>query len=212
MATALSTLVPDIRTHIPELPSFVADRELLRAAREFCEETRAWRANINVTTVASTATYTLSVPTNTELVDVISMKKSDGSTPVVPRTFKWLDENLADWRTTTSDTANYYVLESNNVVRLVYTPAAAVTYNTRIAVKPTLSATTLDDVLVNKYREPLISGALGLLFMIPRKPWSDTNLAAFHTGMFNMAKAGARTEAAEEFQTGIPRKVKYGGL
>lgn len=216
MATAISTLTPDVRVYIPEVPSFVVQRHLLRSVREFCEETRAWRVSGTLSTVAGTATISLSslLPTTTELVDIISMKNSQGGAPLVPRTFKWLDENITNWRSDSNDTANYYVLESNNTIRLTPTPASTVSgaYYTRIAVKPTISATTLDDVLVNKFRETIISGALGLLLMIPRKPWTDAKMAAYHTAKFESAMAAAKTEAAEEFQTGIPRKVKYGGL
>jgi hypothetical protein len=142
------------------------------------------------------------------------MKNSSGGAPVVPRTFSWLDENLSDWRSQTSDLANYYVLDGNNTIRLVPTPTTTTAnlYSVRVAVKPTLAAITLDDVLVNKYRESLISGALGLLFMLPRKPWTDTRMAGFHTASFEGAMPPARAEAADEFQTGVPRKVKYGGL
>lgn len=215
MATAISTLVPDVRTHIPEIPSFVAQRQLLRSIREFCEETRGWRSSITLTTTANAATISLAalIPTTTELVDVISLKKTEGGAPVVPRTYVWLDENRTNWRSETGTTAMYYVLDTNNTLRLIPTPSATgTTYYARVAVKPTLSATSLDDVLVNKFREAFIHGALGLMFMIPRKPWSDTQMAAFHTGMFNAAMVSAKAEATDEFQTGIVRKVKYGGL
>lgn len=213
---AISTLTPDIRTYIPELPGFVVQRHVIRAVREFCEETRAWRTNINLTTTANVSTINLAslLPINTELVDVISMKNSGGGAPVVPRTYAWLDENTSDWRGETNDLANYYVLNGNNTLQLIPTPATTSSnlYNTRVAVKPTLDAATLDDVLLNKYRETIISGTLGLLFMIPRKTWTDLQMAAYHSGRFNEDMKQARSEAADEFQTGVPRKVKYGGL
>ncbi len=215
MATILS-LVPDVRVEIPEIPSFVAERQLLRALRDFAEQTRAWRVNVQVSTVATIATINLAtvIPSNTELVDIVSIKNISGSVPPTPRTFAWLDKNVSDWRTSTALEAKWFMLQGNNTLRLVPTPSDTVTnqYDLRVAVKPTLVATVIDDVIANKYDEVLVHGALGRLYAIPRKPWTDTNLAGFHLGVFTSAIPAARTEAAEEFQTGIPRKVKYGGL
>jgi hypothetical protein len=147
-------------------------------------------------------------------VDVISLKNTDGGTPVKPRTQAWLDKNLSDWRNEENDLASYYMLDSNNTLRLTPTPASTVAaqYYARVAVKPLLTATTVDDVVLNKYDELLIHGALGRLYALPRKPWTDLQLASYHTAQFTLGIPAARTEAAEEFQTGIPRKVKYGGL
>lgn len=215
MAVALSTLVPDVRAHIPEVPSFIVQRDLIRATREFCERTRAWRVSVSMVTIASSSTISLTsyLPSNTELVDIISMKNSAGGAPVVPRTIVWLDENLSQWRTNnTSTTASYYVRESNTTIRLIPTPASVATYNVRMAVKPLLTATTIDDILVNKFRETFISGALSFLFMIPRKPWTDMNAASIHAARFESGMTEAKAEATDEFQTGIVRTVKYGGL
>jgi hypothetical protein len=194
----------------------VAERQLLRAARQFLEQTRAWRVNIALSVTAATPTVDISalLPTESELVDVISMKNSGGGAPVVPRTYSWLDENTSDWRSEENDLANYFVREDNSVLRLVPTPATTTAnlYDTRIAVKPTLSATTIDDRVANKYDEVIIHGALGYLYMLPKKTWTDPQLGQFHMAMFANAIPEARVEAAEEFQTGVPRKVKYGGL
>jgi len=211
---AVSDLVSDIRTYIPEIPSFIAQRYVLRTIRDFCEQTRAWRKNVSLATVANTATVTVTslLPTTTELVDVISIKNSAGGAPLVPRTYMWLDENMSAWRTQTSTAAQYYVRESNSAIRLIPTPASAVTYNARFAVKPLLTATVIDDILVNKFREVFISGAVGMLLMIPRKPWTDLQTAAAHSGIYGAGLVSAKAEATDEYQTGVVRKVKYGGL
>lgn len=211
----VSSLVPDIKSVIPEIVSFVAERELLRATREFCEETRAWRVSFSLDVTASTATIDLTslLPANTELVDIISVKPQSGGQPVVPKTYSWMDANVDNWRNEENADAQYYMLDGNNTVRLYPTPANTTSdkYYVRVAVKPTLSATVLDDVLVNKHREALISGALGYLFMLPRKLWSDMKLAQYHLSMFHGKLPSARAEAADEFQTGVARSVKYGG-
>lgn len=213
---ALTTLVPDVRVAIPELPSFVAERQLLRAARLFCEDSRTWRVNISlsVTTTVATIDVTALLPANTELVEIISVKNTGGGAPVEPRTYVWLDKNTSNWREETDRNAKWYLLDGNNAIRLVPTPTTTIAalYDVRVAVKPLLSATQIDDVVLNKYDEVLVHGALARLYLMPRKPWTDANLAQYHEGLFRMAIPPARSEATDEFQVGVPRKVKYGGI
>ncbi len=215
---AFSVLVPDIQAEIPEIPSFIAERQVLRALREFAEMTRAWRVDIQVGVTAATATVDLTslLPTGSELVDILSIKDSvTGGAPVSPTTFIRLDQDHPDWRAEEALDAQWYVLDGNNTIRFVFTPSTTVAnkYYTRVAVKPVLAtATTIDDVIANKYDELLVHGALARLYLIPRKPWTDANLAIFHKNIFDAGIGPARTEAAEEFQTGIPRRVRYGGI
>jgi len=212
----VTSLVPDIRASIPDIPSFVAERQLLRATRVFCQETRAWRVDFLMSVVGTVGTVTLTsqLPAGTELVDIISIKNVGGGEPVEARTYTWLDKNTSDWRSETDRDARYYVLDGNNIIRLVPTPSTTVAslYDIRVAVKPLRTATTLNDVLVNKFDENLIDGALAYLYLMPRKPWSDTKLAQYHKAMFINSLPGARAAAADEFQVGVPRKVRYGGL
>lgn len=212
----VNVLVPDIQAEIPELPSFIAERQILRAARELCEEARVWRTNFSFSTIENEAVIDLEgfFGGEVELVDVISIKPTAGGPPLTAATYAWLDQNLTDWSNTTALTAQWYVLDSNNNITLVYTPSTDVTnqYVARLALKPLLTTQTLNDMLVNKFSEVLISGALARLYMIPRKPWTDMNLAQYHRTMFMASWPAAMAEATDEFQTGVPRKVKYGGL
>lgn len=212
----LTSLVPDVQVEIPEIPSFVAERHLLRAAREFCEETNAWRVSVTLSVVANAPTINLAgfLPANTELVDIITMKNSAGGEPLEPRTYAQLDRDFSQWRTTMSTDAKYYVLESNNVLRLVYTPSTTVAdkYFIRFSVKPLITATELSDLLVNKYDQKLINGALGRLYMLPRKPWTDFNLGQYYNTLFMGSWPEAKAESSDEYQVGVPRRVQYGGL
>ena len=151
---------------------------------------------------------------NVELVDIVTIKNASGGEPLKPKTFSWLDTNLSNWRGETATDANYYVLDSNNTIRLIYTPDATTAdkYYVRMAVKPLLTSDSISDVIENKYDEFVIHGALARLYFMPRKPWSDTRLGAYHREQFELSWPGARADAANEFQTGVIRKVRYGGL
>ena len=216
MAVAISTLTPDIQMEIPELPGFIAQRHFLKAAREFAERSRAWRQDIQLSIVDGTATLDLALEygADVELVDIVSIKPASGGAPLEARTPQWLDTNRTNWRTETSDPATYYFLSSNNKIRLVPIPASTVInyYDARVALKPKLTATTIPDIIANKFDELLIHGALSRIYAIPRKPWTDPNLSSYHLALFERGVLDARAEGTDEFQTGVPRTVKYGGL
>jgi len=210
-------IIPDVLAAVPEVPIFVARRQFIRATREFSEETRAWRVNFQLTTIADQPTYNLSTDlgSTNELVDIISIKPLLGGEPVKPRTYAWLDENHSDWRGETAETAVWYVLDANNTIRLVFTPASAVTgaYFIRASVKPLVAtATTIQDLIANKYDEVLVNGTLARLYFLPRKPWTDLNLGNYHRTLFELGMNTAKGKATDEHQKGVPRTVKYGGL
>jgi len=213
---AITSLVPDVRAVIPDIPSFVAQRQLLRAARIFCQDTRAWRTNfqLSVTGAVKTVSLTAQLPASTELVDIVSIKNVGGGAPLTATTYAWLDLNRTDWRSETEREAKYYVLEGNNLLRLVPYPSATVAalYDIRVAVKPLRTATVIGDVLANKFDEDLINGALSFLFLMPRKPWTDLQLGMSYKAQFLSSMPGARAAATDEFQVGVGRKIRYGGL
>ena len=213
---AITSLVPDVRAVIPDIPSFVAQRQLLRAARTFCQDTRAWRVNFPLSVVGSVPTVSLAaqLPDNTELVDIISIKNVGGGEPLTATTYSRLDLNKNTWQSEEQRDAKYYVLEENNLLRLVPSPAETVAalYNIRVAVKPLRTATEIGDVLANKFDEDLINGALSFLFLVTRKPWPDLQLGLNDKAQFLNSIPGARAAAADEFQVGVGRKIRYGGL
>lgn len=211
---AIQTLVLDILADIPEAPSFAAERQYLRALRKLCQEARVWRVDGTLTTTADDPELdaTPILPNLTELVDVISLKPTTGGQDLDAKTKKWLDNNATNWRNESADIGKWFVRESNDVVRIVPTPSAATSYYASVAVKPVYGQTEIDDLVSNHFSELVVHGAKGFLFMMPRKPWTDLNLAQFHMAEFEVGIPEARRLAADEFQTGVPRKVKYGGI
>lgn len=212
---SIDVMLPEIHAEVPKLADLIARRALLRSARNFAEETRALRTSFDVDTVSGTPFLDLSaqLPAETELVDVVSIKPNAGGRKLTPTTYAKLDDDTLDWRNRTATVATHYVRDANNTIRLVYTPDATDTavYHVRAAYKPTLDATTLDDLIINKYDEAIIHGALARLFSQPNKVWSDPNNANYHAAMFMDMKRKATTEAADGYQQNVPRRVQYGG-
>lgn len=203
-------MLPAISIHAAEVPAAIAEAVLVEAAREFCRQTRAARADhAPITTTPGTRGYTLTAPANTELLDVISAKGT-GSEPLIKTTPRLLQRDDIDWETA-SGAPTHYWLEANTL-NLWPTPTGAGPVAARMAVMPALAATVVPDELARHYETALRHGTLARLLGMPRKPWTDRGESKFHEAMFLNEIAMATHKAANEHQVGVVRKTGYGGL
>lgn len=214
MATAILDLIPQVLASATMAPNQMVIRYIRDAAREFCRTTRAWKADVlNLTATADTANVTVTPPTDGVLID-ISSAVLDENAPLIKKTRKQLDVAFPKWRTETGMPTHITMSETRNDILLVKVPAS--TYTSMLDVNgvfmPSLTATTLDDTLVDTYGEDIVNGALHRLLRLPNKPWTDINQAQFYGILFDDAVCCARSEAADGNMTGVARKVQYGGL
>ena len=209
---AVSDLLTSLQAAAPEAPQLTLKRVLLETAREFCLYTKAWRTTLApIDVAADTPEYVLTLPAGTKLVDVMSAVFNDERV-LVARTQRQLDERDPKWRSRTGTPRNITRVDTATVWLHPY-PATAFTggLRTRVALMPTLQATTLDDTLVDEHRDALEAGAIARLLLMPRREWSEKTTGAYHQQRFEEMKAEARVRAAAEHQGNVPRRVRYGG-
>ena len=60
------------------------------------------------------------------------------------------------------------------------------TYNMRMfyALKPTTTATGMDEAVFNELEEAVLHGALQHLLVLPSVPWGDRELASYHSKQY----------------------------
>ena len=75
----------------------------------------------------------------------------------------------------------------------------------RVALKPTRSATTIDDFIFEEYAETIGHGAITRLALSPGKPYTNPQLAAARNGLYNAGLNVARDRA----QKGYVRTSKH---
>jgi hypothetical protein len=103
-----------------------------------------------------------------------------------------------------------------NSIKLLNVPDAFteiddyITYS--IAVAPSSASTGMDSTIIERYRDGIISGAVGLLFGIPRKTWSSPMFAQQYMMAFAASIAAATTDSNQEFSRRVPRTMRYGGI
>ena len=213
--SAIATLRALITPLIPQASDIQVDRLLIEVARDFCDVTRAWkRTHTGLTITAGTLEVTLAPPTDGELVDV-AQATLDGGAPLDKKTQEQLDGIQPLWRTQ-AGTPGYVMLsdEALNAIRVAPLPSTTYTavFTVRAVYKPTLAATTLDDILVSKHSDALVAGTLGKLFIIPGAPWNDNALGAYYTSLYEEKRNAAKQTSADGRMTGVARRVRYGGI
>lgn len=207
----LDDLIPQVVLEAPAVPDPIAGWQLAQAARELCTFSLAWQADFQVT-LTGAASYALT-PSVGEVVEPLSATYSPATAGTVlllqPTTPARLDSTVPDWRTQ-AGTPKWYFLPSQASVVWVPNPPSG-TATLRLALQPTLTARLIDDRVGNTFAEGIIHGALYRLFRMPRREWSDLNLASVYGELFERAKSTAQVRGVDGFAK-VGRAVRYGGL
>jgi hypothetical protein len=184
---------------VPGCPTPVVTNYVRRAAREVCERTLAWRytAASQVLT-AGDLDYAYQPDTDTEVHAILSAKVNDNPISVVP--YSVIGGLYPLWPDTDADRRGqplYITQFSPTTYHVAPCPNAAETYtlNMTVALKPTLDATGMDEEIADELESAIQHGALQHLLVLPEKPWSDRELAAYHAKqyIFTISERRART-------------------
>lgn len=191
----------------PGVPEPLAANYYVRAAREFFTETLAHRAQVAAAQGGDTGTYTLAVPADTEAFDATKvilsgqplrkaahsqvLRANPGRQGGEPQRYRISAGNL------TLDPA-----PDAGVADLLYVLAV---------VRPTRTATTLDDAMAAEFADIIEQGALAKILMIGNKPWTDTGTASAMYQLFQADIDRWRSKARDDGMTGVARTVRYGG-
>lgn len=188
---ALTALRPDVLPHVPGCPMPMVDDAILKAVIDFCNRSRAYRFSpADIAVVASTADYTVSdLPATTAIAWLLAAELDDvpldlldpGSVPQ-----SWATEEGA---------ASAAIVASETAIGLRQVPDETGTLRVRLALRPSLTATTYPDEFHNLYQEAIAAGALAKLFAQPNKPWSAPGLVTDCRNKFDSAINAAEYRA-----------------
>lgn len=182
MATALSSLLPYIALSAPNCPHPLIQSMVLQSCIQFCNDTRVIVKTVSgVTATASDTDVSIAPGTDLDIVGIDAVYL-DGA-PLTPTTEAVLRDRYGDWKSMTGTPTGY--ISTDTGVRLFPLQIASTTIDVDITTRPTQTATAVDDSLATTWRETIVSGALYRLLSLPKKDWSDPNMAVFHYGQFN---------------------------
>lgn len=212
MAT-LSDFLPEVLVEVPDVPDVVAEHHIRNAIIDFCQRSTYYRADLAFNTVADQAQYTsadFTLPADTRIVEIYDGRLGTDRS-IYRKTPGQLETEVGyDWASRTGDV--YYVTrEDTESLTLVRVPTTVKAVVIKAALKPTQTATTVDDLLYNDWHELIAIGALARIYKIPNKVWSDNQTALMNAGLFEngIMEAKRRVENAHMKPS---RTVHYGGI
>lgn len=202
MTTALSDFLPDILPLVPGCPDVFARRQLVLAARDLYEQTGAWRTDLEISTVAGTAEYALTL-TAGEAASVFEVVV-DGVV-IEPVSLLDLGSLYHDWRNATGAPKFYFVTHDKKL-RLVPIPDGVSSVVVNVVTRPTLAATDLPDG-ANDFHDALAHLALSRILATPGQPFSSVEAAAGYAALGASALDAIRNSAQRGNARGSVRTV-----
>lgn len=162
--TAYSAFYPFIVPDLPGCPEIGIDTELARIANKFCAATWTYRVDVTESVQSGDTSISPTLPNDTQLVGVVSAEIDD---------FEFYD----------------FTISGDSIV---LDEAATSDYDVAltIAVKPSLSAGIVPDVLFRDHMDAIAHGVKARLFLSPQKSWTNPDLATYHQRFYDDA-AGA---------------------
>lgn len=160
----IDDLLPEVLIHAPNCSDPVAVRYLREAARAVCEKVDLWRERTSITIDDAEGSELTSV-TDAEIVRI--EKATINGVPLTPQTPEWLDDNSPGWdeEEPTGATSRFITQIKPGVIQVV--PFTAGTLKVRLILKPSRSALTLPDFLVDNYGTDIGKGAAARVLMLP---------------------------------------------
>lgn len=183
---------------LPELPGCTTaflDLHLRQVARDFCERTSAWRGDTSpVDPDGAELTYALVLPE--DKVDLVRLSKFTVNGVL------WWQDRIADPREC-AEAARFgpgnppFTLDADSeLYTMRELPDGAMVFTA--AMKPSLAATSLPDLLLNQHLESLRAGVFSRLMRMGGKKWSNPPLAVAYESEFTRRMNRAALTAARD--------------
>jgi hypothetical protein len=177
---SIDDFLDDVMPELPGCTEFLAIDKLRFAAIEFCRKTLVSQETVDELDLdAGEPELTIPTPNSSVRVYKIMWIKSPHRTlvaapkqPLTDRSRNWDTIGEADWPIS-------YVRLTNDTVQLIPPPLVdkSAVITAHVACIPTKSASRLDEVLIDEYREAIAAGALSRLLNMAKEPWFDREAA-----------------------------------
>jgi hypothetical protein len=226
MTVAISTVLPELRMELANVPDPVLHSALFRVIRQFFWDSEAWKYTYDngldwtlnqLAVEAPVAGTDIPAKCIVKRVDTIQYDSGgDSWDEVIPfKTRDELDRYDPDWQTATGSSPLAWTHGNNGGA--VITPQVTATVTTALLIKsvivPVFTAITdtLPDFLYYENEEYFKAGVLSQLMKMPNKDWSDMNSAQVYGAIYS---AGVdKTKSRAESDYGQPTDtMAYGGL
>jgi len=179
MAKTWDNFFPYVQPHVPGCPEIVIQTHLQEAAAEYIARSELWRFDIESDfTSKNTSDYEIDVPNGAVLENVLDLYV-DGSPAR-----RVSDRHFSLSNTRDNSTPSYFTIYQDNQIRFFPTPDRKYTFEGVGVLKPSLSATGVEDFIFETHGRSIACGAIWRLTIIPGKEWSNPELAMYYKTEF----------------------------
>lgn len=212
MLTPWADFYPDILPSVNACPLPMVDHYLRQSARALCTQSRRLKVACGLATEKEVPTYALDVDAgvNPE-VDVVKVLACAIDGMALSTTTQHSLKRVAGWERQCGQPEHFYLVENDRTLRLWRTPNAVYEVSLMLCLKPGMKAQGIESWFADLYRTPIVSGALSALMMLPKKEWSDANLAMFHDELFTRGVIAATADALRDGVL-FPMRTRQAGI
>lgn len=182
---------------LPGCPLPAIDQALVDIGIDFCQRTGVWKAWSNaLTSVADQSDYSITIPTDAQVrqVECVAL----GSKQIASISDLLLTGNRPNWQDDDGVVTQATFDETSNVVRLVPTPTIGnETLRFLVSFIPTYNATTLPDVLLQRYARGFSAGVKAEL-QIQKQVWADPAAAQINLSIYHDAVAACVAQVTRQ--------------
>lgn len=204
---AWDTLYPWVLPYVLGCPTPTVDRALCDAMREFCTGAPVWvEWSDDVTADGTTQRFDFDIPRGAELVKArrcVVNGQDYGVRSSADLPDDWQDEEATDPDST--------LIQIDNAEFLVVPmPSSGHVIRVELVLKPTITATTFADVMLDRFAEAIADGAKARLLLVPGQAWTNPAMAGLCKGQFDAAKALAANDGFRQRNLAERRVKKWG--
>jgi hypothetical protein len=196
IADFVKYVLPDVQG----CPTGTAKLAVIDAATEFLTFSGAWSEVQDAIALSdNNAEYDLEAPSGARCIDlraVYASFSSDGK--LIPVSMDQLAVAIPSWQTAESNLPSHYTRAFDyTTIRVFPLPTDVDGHSIRPHASYTLkeTATSIPDVIVQRYREVISSGAKARLMVMSKVNWRDIESAKFHLDRFENGKLAAKVIA-----------------
>jgi hypothetical protein len=204
--TAWSAFFPDVLVDVPGAPEPIVTAHLVRAARKLCRRAQVWLVWLDpvTTTGVDYAEYDIELPTGATLFQLYKTTLDGRDYPTISHRVKKNDVTLYD------DAQKGLV--SSDMVSFIMPPGTAAGSKVQIqaVLMPSVSATTIPDLIYERYLECIAAGAKASLMQLPDTTFYKPNDAAIEEARFEQGINKASLDTFRGMTKNVPRnKVNW---
>jgi len=210
VSTAHTEFLDYVLPHVPGCTPEMALLEIKNTIIDFCEKSLILQVDHDpVNAIAGIMDYDLEPPKDYLVTKIMKVwykgQELDGESPDEIKTPSVYNQN-SGYVVNRGDPRLYLQKDARSFsVYPIPVETAARSLTLRVALKPTRSAQTIDDLIFEEYAEIIGHGAITRLALSPGKPYTEPRLAAARNGLYVAGLNVARDRA----QKGYVRQSKH---